>query len=256
MSGKGKNFPTYIRYRLQIAIKKVGAADFSTPILISPTSHKVHSGMNTNAVTFVEVFDLTKYRPFSDFKVIIDRVDSHQNPGFKRVGETFHDWQNVTAASISNTTCIIKDILTHPYSAMAKVSFSTKQFQSMPTRAYHARGLKVLVPSNYVTREESSDGIANYKRNVTTGVIENTYQDWDGAFRLNKVYTNNPAWVFYDVLTNNRYGLGDFLKDQDIDKFTLFRIARYCDELVSDGKGGQEPRFTANLYLTKQAYLM
>jgi len=253
VSGKGKNFPTYIRYRLQIAIKKVGATDFSTPILISPTSHKVHSGMNTNAVTFVEVFDLTKYRPFSDFKVIIDRVDSHQNPGFKGVGETFHDWQNVTAASISNTTCIIKEILTHPYSAMAKVSFSTKQFQSMPTRGYHARGLKVQVPSNYVTREEASDGIANYKRNVTTGVIENTYQDWDGAFRLNKVYTNNPAWVFYDVLTNNRYGLGDFLKDQDIDKFTLFRIARYCDELVSDGKGGQEPRFTANLYLTKQA---
>ena len=253
VSGKGKNFPTYIRYKLQIAIKKVGAADFSTPILVSPTGHKVHSGMNTNAVTFVEVFDLTKYRPFSDFKIIIDRVDSHQNPGFKNVGETFHDWQNVTAASISNTTCIIKDILTHPYSAMAKVSFSTKQFQSLPTRGYHVRGLKVQVPSNYITREEASDGIASYKRNVTTGAEENSYQDWDGAFRLNKVYTNNPAWVFYDILVNNRYGLGDFLKATDIDKFALFRIARYCDELVSDGKGGQEPRFTANLYLTKQA---
>ena len=253
VSGKGNNKHTFIRYRFQIAIKKVGAGSFDTPITTSPSSHTVHSGLYTNATTFVETFDLNQYRPFSDFKIIIDRVDSHENPGFDGVGETFHDWQNVTAGSVTNTTCIIKDVLTHPYSAMAKVSFSTKQFQGMPERTYHLRGLKVQIPSNYVTREEAADGVANYNRDVSTGAITNTYQDWDGAFQLNKVYTNNPAWIFYDVLVNNRYGLGDFLKADDIDKYTLFRIARYCDELVPDGKGGEEPRFTANLYLTKQA---
>ena len=253
VSGKGKNKHTFIRYRFQIAIKKIGSGSFETPITVSPSSHTVHSGLYTNATTFSESFDLNQYRPFADFKIIIDRVDSHENPGFDGVGETFHDWQNVTAASVSNVTCIIKDIVTHPYSAMAKTTFSTKQFQGMPSRTYHLRGLKVQVPSNYVTREEASNGVANYNRDVSTGAITNTYQDWDGAFQLNKVYTNNPAWVFYDILTNNRYGLGDFLKTTDIDKYALFKIARYCDELVDDGKGGTEPRFTANLYFTKQA---
>ena len=74
------------------------------------------------------------------------------------------------------------------------------------------KGLKVLVPSNYVTRDQSINGIANYKRNVSTNAIESTYQDWDGAFSDDKAYTNNPAWIFYDILTNDRYGLGDFLQ--------------------------------------------
>ena len=250
ISGKGNDKTTYTRYKIQLALKAVGAADFDTPITID--DNKIHAGMYKNSVTWVENIDLTRYRPFADFKVIISRKTNHEGPAYKTPTETYHDWTQVTSASISQTTCVIKEILTHPYSAMAKVTFGTDQFQSMPSRTYHTRGLKVLVPSNYITREETG-GAATYNRNTSTGAIEATYQDWDGAFRSSKVYTNNPAWVFYDILLNNRYGLGDFLKDTDIDKFSLYRIARYCDELVPDGKGGQEPRFTANLYLTKQA---
>ena len=250
VSGKGNDKTTYTRYKIQLALKAVGAADFDTPITID--DNKIHAGMYKNSVTWVENIDLTRYRPFADFKVIISRKTNHEGPAYKTPTETYHDWTQVTSASISQTTCVIKEILTHPYSAMAKVTFGTDQFQSMPARTYHTRGMKVLVPSNYITREETG-GAATYNRNTSTGAIEATYQDWDGAFRTSKVYTNNPAWVFNDILLNNRYGLGDFLKDADIDKFSLYRIARYCDELVPDGKGGQEPRFTANLYLTKQA---
>ena len=69
------------------------------------------------------------------------------------------------------------------------------------------------------------------------------------------MYTSNPVWIFYDLLTNQRYGLGKYL-DEDfdfskIDKYTLFQLAKYCDELVPDGKGGTEPRFTCNMYITK-----
>ena len=56
---------------------------------------------------------------------------------------------------------------------------------------------------------------------TTSGATTTSYQDWDGAFAEEKVYTNNPAWVFYDILTNNRYGLGDFLKDTDIDSLKV-----------------------------------
>ena len=70
-------------------------------------------------------------------------------------------------------------------------------------------------------------------------------------FEKKKVWTDNPAWIFYDILTNNRYGVGEFVETSDIDIYSLYKIARYCDELVADGKGGVEPRFWANLYLQK-----
>ena len=255
IGGQGSDEHSFVQYKVEFELKRPGESSFETAIVLKQPM--MHSGMYKNAVTFVETIDLAQYRPFSDFKVIISRITNHQGPGYKKivngVPETFHDWTNVTQSSITNTTCVIKDILTHPYSALARVTFDTKKFQNMPTRSYHVRGLKVKVPSNYVTREQDSNGIANYTRNPATGLIASTYQDWDGGFALHDTYTNNPAWVFYDVLTNNRYGLGDFLKATDIDKYALYRIARYCDELVDDGKGGLEPRFTANLFFAKAA---
>jgi len=251
VSGKGNVKPSYTQYKIDIAIKKVGAADFDNYISIN--NPLTHGGEHKNAVSFTKRIDLTSYRPFSDFRVKVSRISNHTGPGYKYPGETYHDWQNNTSSSLSNVTSIIKEVLTHPFTALARNTFDTKQFQSIPTRSFHVRGLKIKVPSNYVTREQSADGIANYRRNTSTGTIESIYQDWDGGFLRDKVYTNNPAWIFYDILTNNRYGLGDFLKDEDIDKYSLYRVARYCDELVPDGKGGEEPRFTANLYFTKQA---
>jgi predicted phage tail protein len=255
VSGAGNDKNTYAQYQFKIAIKKPGESDFEPyTFLENPKTHS--GGAFKNSVSWVYKIDLDEYRPFIDFKVEVSRITNHTGPGYKKlvngVAETFHDWQNVTQSSLTNTTCVIKDRLTHPYSAMAKVSFSTSQFTNMPTRSYHTRGLKIQVPSNYVTREENA-GVSAYTRDISTGALTSTYQDWDGSFRRFPVYTNNPAWVFYDILTNDRYGLGEFLSSQDIDKYMLYRIARYCDELVPDGKGGEEPRFTANLYLTKRA---
>ena len=251
VNGEGSDRGTFTQYRTMIAIKKPGESSFEAyQVLKHPL---VHQGLHKNAVTFVETVDLTAFRPFSDFKIQVERITDHQGDAYKTQTEKGSNWTQVTSASLTNTTCVIKDILTHPFTALGKVTFDTKKFQGMPTRSYHARGLKVSVPSNYITREQTSDGVATYNRNVTTGATTTSYQDWDGAFASEKLYTNNPAWVFYDILTNNRYGLGDFLKDTDIDKYALYRISRYCDALVDDGKGGLEPRFTANLYFTKAA---
>ena len=251
VNGEGSDRGTFTQYRTMIAIKKPGESSFEAyQVLKHPL---VHQGIHKNAVTFVETVDLTAFRPFSDFKIQVERITDHQGDAYKTQTEKGSNWTQVTSASLTNTTCVIKDILTHPFTALGKVTFDTKKFQGMPTRSYHARGLKVSVPSNYITREQTSDGVATYNRNATTGATTTSYQDWDGAFASEKLYTNNPAWVFYDILTNNRYGLGDFLKDTDIDKYALYRISRYCDALVDDGKGGLEPRFTANLYFTKAA---
>ena len=251
VSNGGSDKFTYTSYKIELAVKKAGAGDFENYVVLNHPL--VHSGKYNNAISFVKTIDLTSFRPFVDFRIKISRISDHTGDGYETSTKRRDGWTNVTSSSISTVTSVLKEVLTHPYSALAKTTFDTKQFRAIPTRSYHVRGLKIKVPSNYVTREQSADGIANYRRNISNGDIESTYQDWDGALALNKVYSNNPAWVFYDVLTNNRYGLGDFLQDSDIDKYSLYRIARYCDELVPDGKGGQEPRFTANLYFTKQA---
>lgn len=71
---------------------------------------------------------------------------------------------------------------------------------------------------------------------------------WDGTFQ-NNVWTDNPAWVFYDLLTNSKHGLGDYITSDYVDKWTLYSIAQYCDQMVDDGNGGLEPQFTCNVQI-------
>ena len=80
----------------------------------------------------------------------------------------------------------------------------------------------------------------------------NSNDYWDGTFKTNKEWTDNPAWCFYDLLTNKRYGAGNYISESDVDKWSLYEIAKYCDELVSDDNGGVEPRFTCNVYIQSQ----
>lgn len=124
---------------------------------------------------------------------------------------------------------LIDEKFSYPNSALVGLSIDAKQFSSIPTRGYDMKLLRVKIPSNYdpVTR-------------LYTGI-------WDGTFIV--AWTDNPAWCFYDLLTNTRYGLGNFLPAAQVDKWALYTIGQYCDGLVPDQQGHQEPRFTCNLYL-------
>ena len=123
--------------------------------------------------------------------------------------------------------------LSYPHTVLAALSVDSDQFgNSVPRRNYLLDGMLVNVPSNYDPDTRAYAGSV-----------------WDGSFK--KAWTNNPAWVFYDVLTQPRYStLARRLKAADIDKWTLYQIAKYCDELVDDGFGGKEPRFVCNAYLS------
>ena len=219
-----------------------------------------HGGRYLTPTSFEFRINLETFQPFNGFKMRITRLTKHEYddgspvgipkwPGLNMSGDRKH--KIVGAAAFSAILGIIKEKLNFPYTAYANVRFSSKSFQNLPTRTYECQGLRVLVPSNYITREENNGTLATYKRNVSTGAVETTNQLWDGNFRSDKVYTDNPAWVFYDILVNNRYGLGQYIKSTDIDKYALYKISKHCDELVPDGKGGTEPRFRANIYLTK-----
>lgn len=135
---------------------------------------------------------------------------------------------------IDSLTEVYGDVFIYPNSAMVASKFSAEYFSQIPNRAYDARLLKVKIPSNY-------------------DPILKTYSGpWDGTFADDKAWSDNPAWCFYDMLTNSRYGLGKYVNESFVDKWTLYEIAQYCDTLVSDGEGGVEPRFTCNLYFTSR----
>ena len=123
-----------------------------------------------------------------------------------------------------------------------QTSFNSQLYQNTPILSYEMQGMLVVkIPSTYTPREYTGNGVAKYE------------EFWDGTWKNGGqgFYTDNPAWVFMDIVTNNRYGAGKWIKEKDIDKYALYRIAKYCDELVDDGKGGTEPRFRANIFLTK-----
>ena len=122
--------------------------------------------------------------------------------------------------------------LRYPNTAVCRLTFDAKSFSSIPVRSFNLKGLKIKVPNaatyNPVTR-------------VYTGA------DWDGNFTV--AWSRNPAWILYDLVTNPRYGLGDLVNPIYQDKWSIFTIAKRCDELVLDGKGGQEHRYSLDLFL-------
>lgn len=139
--------------------------------------------------------------------------------------------QNST--NVVSTTEIIDAKFRYPNSALIGVQFDASQFQSIPPRAFYIRGIKIKVPTNYDPTTRTYAGV------------------WDGTFKV--AYSDNPAWIYYDLVLSDRYGLGHMIKPYQMDRYELYRVAQYCDVMVPDGKGGTEPRFACCLYLQKRA---
>lgn len=119
--------------------------------------------------------------------------------------------------------------LSYPNTAYMGINIDAMQFSSIPTRKYLVDLMMIQVPSNY-------DPVAR----TYTGM-------WDGTFVV--AWSNNPAWVLWDMLTNTRYGLGKHIPASLTDKWALYAIAQYCDGMVPDGFGGCEPRYTLNCWI-------
>ena len=180
--------------------------------------HVNFSEKGSGAFYHDEVFDSLPKAPFS-IKVSRPTPDSTtdkvQNNTF------FASYVEITDAK-----------LCYPFTGLAALSIDSDQFGGqIPRRNYLIRGIEVQVPTNYNPETREYAGL------------------WDGSFKT--AWTDNPAWVFYDLVTQGRYStLALRLRPEDIDKWSLYQVARYCDELVPDGFGGREPRFVCNVYLT------
>jgi hypothetical protein len=148
----------------------------------------------------------------------------------------------VNATYVDSLTEIQGNIYTFPNSAVIRSLFDAEYFASVPERAFDTQLLKVKIPGNYnpILKSYSGAGFA-----TTNG-------GWNGQFATGKAWTDNPAWCYYDLLTNRRYGLGKYIDTSTVDPTSLYEIGKYCDTLVTDGYGGLEPRFTCNVLLSSR----
>jgi predicted phage tail protein len=131
-------------------------------------------------------------------------------------------------------TEILDEKLRYPNSALSFLRFDSRQFNNIPTRKYLIRGIKVELPSNATVDTTTHLGRVTY-----SGV-------WDGTFGA-ATWCADPAWCLWDLLTSTRYGPS--IPETSLDRYDFFAISQYCNELVSDGFGGQEPRFQVNLLI-------
>lgn len=150
----------------------------------------------------------------------------------------------VTKLSAENTTNFIADVAWESYQAtlqenkaydytaiMHIVAKATDQFSSIPQWSGVYKGLLVKIPSNY-----------NPETRVYTGT-------WDGTFQI--AWTDNPAWCLYDFIMDDRYGIRNYYPDIVLDKYDAYDAGQWCDEMVSDGAGGEQPRYTFNSYISE-----
>ncbi|QBF87145.1 DUF1983 domain-containing protein [Leclercia adecarboxylata] len=134
--------------------------------------------------------------------------------------------------TLQSFTEVIDAKLRYPNTALLYIEFDSSQFNgSIPQISCEPRGRLIRVPDTY-----------NPETRTYTGT-------WTGTFKW--AWTDNPAWIFYDLVVSDRFGLGHRLTAANIDKWTLYQVAQYCDQMVPDGKGGSgtEPRYICNVYI-------
>lgn len=134
-------------------------------------------------------------------------------------------------------TEIIDEKFRYPNSALVGLRFDSRQFGSIPSRKYLIRGIKVKIPSNATVDTTTHPGRITY-----SGV-------WDGTFQA-ATWCNDPSWCLYDLLISSRYGAN--VPEDTLDRYDFFAVSQYCNQLVDDGKGGQEPRFSLNILINSR----
>jgi len=175
-------------------------------------------GKSSSAYQRDYIVNLTGAFPV-DIKVSRITDDNSSN---KNQNETY--WASYTE--------IIDDKYRYPNSALCYLRFDSRNFSGIPKRRYHVKGLKIAIPSN--ASVDSDTGRVTY-----SGI-------WNGSFS-SATWCADPAWALWDLMTSTRYGAS--IPASSLDKWDFYKISQYCNELVPDGKGGNEPRFSLNLYM-------
>ncbi len=205
------------------------------------------SGIATSTYQFDISFKVDRNLDISDasggitFKII--KISPEYDPSVKGssggVGR-------VRSIQLSHVEEKISENLIYPHSAMVKILVDSKNFSSIPDRSYHLKLKKVVIPDNYdpISRKYTGPWNGLFKGQLHGNMSVHSIADSD------KYWTDNPAWIFFDLLYNARYGVGKYgLEEENVDKWQLYKIAKYCDELVEtdypiETENGQPIAFT------------
>ena len=160
-----------------------------------------------------------------------------------RITEDSNDMRLANAFEWRSYTEIIYSRLTYPNTALVGLRIDAEQFSNIPQRSYRIRGIKVRIPNNATVDQGTG-------RLIYSGI-------WNGTFGAAQ-WCTDPAWILWNELTDSRYGLGQHLDVSQLDKWAFFAASQYCSQLVPDGFGGWEPRFSCNINLqtSEEAYAL
>lgn len=191
----------------------------------------------TNGGPFEKVLSAAVDAKFTTLYERSHRIDLPKSPtGWQiRIRRTSADTTSNRINNLSNVEAIAEIIdakLRYPNTALLYVEFDASQFQNIPKISCRPDGRYIRVPDNYDPQTRTYSG------------------NWEGAFKF--AISNNPAWVLFDLIIEKRFGLGQRLNITQVDKWELYRIAQYCDQMISNGRGGLEPRFLCDVYIQSQ----
>ena len=172
------------------------------------------------------------------------KINLEENTSFPiqvTVGRTSPDNSSTTRTntfSWTSLTRIIDEQRPYPDIAHLYLRFDAQQFPSIPPRMYKIRGVKIKIPHNATVDQTNG-------RLIYTGTF-------NGTLTTTTHWTSDPSWILFNLLTETRFGLGDHITEAQLDKYAFYSASVYCSELVDDGNGGQEPRFSCNTVLQKR----
>lgn len=166
----------------------------------------------------------------ANYAIKVEKLDAENNDPKIQRQLTWVSYTQITHTS-----------LRFPNTAIAGFKFNTEYFQRIPSVAIKLAGRKIQIPSNATIKDDLSG---------KPEVRYLTFQgQWNGTFQTPSQACSDPAWILYDLLKHTRYGLGNYIDTTQIDKWGLYEISKYCNELIPDGSGGLEPRFSCNIKL-------
>ena len=161
----------------------------------------------------------------SDFPLTVTVTRTSADSTDSRILDTFE---------LTSITELIFNPSTFPNTALSALRFDAEIFRSVPRRTYRVRGRLVKIPHNATVRVDGSLSFSG---------------DFNGTLKSTKEYCNDPAWVLYDIITETRAGFGDFVTEDEVDKFSFYNASVYNSELIDNGKGGTSPRFSCNIVI-------
>jgi hypothetical protein len=245
---------TTITFQLEIGFQFLSDAVYKPKIIKLTYEGLVMSAYTTDTIKYKlpKYEDIIEFFPDETIDSLADKYKRYVK--FNKLDFESRSSRIKKEGGIYSITEYVTENFSYPNSCLVRLGLDARSFQAIPNRQYNVRLKKILIPSNYFPLDRNGRD-KRFIRNSSISTDRKVYHgDWDGSFKMG--WTDNPAWILYDLMINPRYGLGSRMDDiEDINIFNLYEIGRYCDAVdvngnfvgVNDNRGGLEPRFSCNI---------